>query len=94
MERVWYGLMNANEPSRAAFSIPSILAVVAAVASFNVGAFFGLLLAGLAVVLGAIGVVLALSPKTRGGIFSMIGVAGGFIGIIAAVIKAIMWLLD
>ena len=87
------GPMNANEPSRAAFSIPSILAVVAAVASFYVGAFFGLLLAGLAVVLGAVGVVLTLSPKTRGGIFSMIGVAGGFIGIIAAVIKAIMWLL-
>ena len=86
--------MNSNNTSRAAFSIPSILALVAAIASFYVGAFFGLILAGLAIVMGAIGVVLALSPKTRGGIFSVIGIAGGLIGIIAAVIKAIMWLLD
>ncbi len=85
--------MNSNNTSRAAFSIPSILALVAAIASFYVGAFFGLILAGLAIVMGAIGVVLALSPKTRGGIFSVIGIAGGLIGIIAAVIKAIMWLL-
>lgn len=85
--------MNSNDSSKAAFSIPSILSIVAAIFSFKVGAFFGLLLAGVAIVMGIIGVLLALSPGKRGGIFSVLGVGGGLIGIIAAVIKAIMWLL-
>ena len=83
--------MSANTSSKTAFSIPSIIAVVAAIASFQVGAILGLILAGIAVVFGVIGVILALSPRTRGGIFSVIGVIGGLAGVIAAVVKAIMW---
>ena len=86
--------MSSNETSKAAFSIPSILAVVAAIGSFKVGAFFGFVLAGSAMLLGIIGLLLSLSPTTRGGIFSVIGVLGGAIGIIAAVIKAIMWIAN
>ena len=85
-------LMNSNETSKAAFSIPSILAVVAAIFSFKVGAFFGFVLAGVAILMGVIGVVLSLSPGKRGGIFSVIGVLGGAVGIVAAVIKAILWI--
>ena len=86
--------MNANQSGRAAFSIPSILSVVAAIFSFRMGAFFGLFLAGVAVVLGILGLLLSLSPTTRGGIFSMLGIFGGSVGIIAAVVKAIMWIAN
>ena len=86
--------MNSNETSKAAFSIPSILAVVAAILSFKVGAFFGFVLAGVAILMGVIGVVLSLSPGKRGGIFSVIGVLGGAVGIVAAVIKAVMWIAN
>ncbi len=86
--------MNSNETSKAAFSIPSILAVVAAIFSFKVGAFFGLVLAGIAILMGVIGVVLSLSPGKRGGIFSVIGVLGGAVGIVAAVAKAILWITN
>lgn len=85
--------MSSDGQSKAAFSIPSIIAVVAAIFSFKVGAIGGLLLAALAIVSGIIGVLLSLSPKTRGGVFSLFGVVGGVIGIIAAIVKAVMWLL-
>ena len=85
--------MSSNQTTKAAFSIPSILALVAAIISFKVGAFFGFVLAGIAILMGIIGVLLSLLPSVRGGIFSMIGVIGGVAGIIAALIKAIMWIV-
>ena len=77
--------------NRASFSIPSIIAIIAAIASFYFGATLGLLFAGVAFVFGAIGLVLALSPKTRGGIISIIALGLSFIGVIAAVVKAIRY---
>lgn len=77
--------------NRASFSIPSIIAIIAAIASFYVGAILGLLLAAVAFVFGAIGLVLALSPKTRGGIMSIIAVILSFIGVIAAIVKAVTY---
>lgn len=76
---------------KAAFSIPSLLAIVAAILSFNVGAIFGLLLAAVAFILGVFGIMLAISPKTRGGGISILAVVLSFVGVIAAIIKAIMW---
>lgn len=76
---------------KAAFSIPSLLAIVAAILSFNVGAIGGLLLAAVAFILGVLGIVLALAPRTRGGGLSILAVILSFIGVIAAIIKAIMW---
>lgn len=75
----------------ASFSIPSLLAILAAILSFNVGAILGLLLAALAFIFGVLGVMLAFSPKTRGGAISILAVVLSFIGVIAAIIKAIMW---
>jgi len=72
---------------RPAFSIPSILSAIAAFLSFKAGAIFGLVLAILAIVLGAFGVLLSLMPNKRGGIVSVIGILAGAIGIVAAVIK-------
>jgi hypothetical protein len=84
--------MNSTASHTAAFSIPSIIAIVAAILSFYFGAILGLILAGIAIVFGVLGVVLSLSPRTRGGIFSVIGVLGGLIGVIAAIVKAVMWM--
>lgn len=77
-----------SEPAQSKFSVASILAVVAAIASFFQGATFGLLLAIAAIVLGVIGLLFSLSVKKRGGIVSVVSVAAGLIGIVAAIIKA------
>lgn len=75
------------------FSIPSIIAIVAAIASFMVGAFWGFLLAMVALLFGAIGFFLAFSSRVRGGMVSMLAVAAGVLGVIAALVKGIAWLL-
>jgi hypothetical protein len=72
---------------RPAFSIPSILAIIAAAISFKAGAVFGLIMAIVAILLGVLGMLLALSPRTRGGIVSVIGMLGGLFGIVAAAFK-------
>ena len=74
------------------FSVPSILAIIAAVVSFMTGAFWGFLLAVAAVVLGLIGVIMAFSTRTRGGLVSTLAVLGGLLGLIAAIVKGIAWL--
>lgn len=77
--------------SKASFSIASILAIIAAILSFNVGAILGLFLAAAAFIFGALGLVLALAPGTRGGMLSILAVILSLIGVIAAIVKAIMW---
>ncbi len=83
-----FAIMNEN---KASFSIPSVLAIIAAILSFSFGAILGLVFAALALIFGALGLFLALAPGKRGGGLSMIAVALSVIGVIAAVIKAIMW---
>lgn len=78
--------------SKASFSITSIVAIIAAILSFKVGAIGGLLLAAVAFIFGVLGAILALSPSTRGGGLSIFAVILSFIGVIAAIIKALMWL--
>ncbi|MGE9267684.1 MAG: hypothetical protein ACQKBY_06270 [Verrucomicrobiales bacterium] len=79
------------ESGKQSFSIVSILAIVAAIASFNVGAMLGLLCALLAFLFGVWGMIVALSPQTRGGIVSFLAVGLSFIGVIAAIVKVIAW---
>ena len=81
-----------SEPSKPAFSIPAILALIAAIASFFQGATFGLLLAVAAILLGSLGILLSLSVRKRGGIVSIFSVLAGLLGIIAAIIKAMLYL--
>lgn len=85
--------MNSVEPGRARFSIPSIIALIAALLSFTTGAFWGLVLAGIAIIFGLLGVLLSFSPSIRGGFISIVSLIAGFIGLMAAVVKASMWLL-
>lgn len=55
------------------------------------GAILGLILAVLAIVFGSFGTLLSLSPHRRGGVMSTFAMVAGIIGIVAAVIKAILW---
>jgi hypothetical protein len=72
------------------FSLVSILAIVAAIASFVVGWGAGLFLAIAAIVLGLVGVILSLLPSTRGGFMSVFAVLAGVVGIVAAIVRIVM----
>lgn len=75
------------------FSIASVLSVVCAVGSFLSGAILGLVLAVLAILFGSFGTLLSLSPHRRGGVMSTFAMVAGVIGIVAALIKALLWLV-
>ena len=85
--------MDAQETRAAKFSIPSIIALVAAVLSFATGAILGLILALVAIFFGLIGVAMSFSSRRRGGVVSTFSLLAGFVGIVAAVIKAVGWLV-
>jgi hypothetical protein len=80
--------------NKATFSIPSVLALIAAFMSFYFGAILGLIFAALAFIFGVLGLFLALSPRTRGGGLSVLAVILSIIGVVAAIIKAIIWLIS
>jgi hypothetical protein len=82
------------ESQKASFSIASIVAIIAAIFSFKFGAILGLILAAVAFIFGTLGIILALVPNTRGGGLSILAVILSFIGVIAAIVKAITWLLS
>lgn len=75
------------------FSIPSLIAIGAAIASFFVSAMGGFILALIAIVFGIIGVMLSLSPSVRGGFVSVLSLIMAAIGIVVAIAKAIAWAL-
>lgn len=81
--------MTTRASASPAFSFASILAIIAAIGSFTVGAGWGLLLAVVAIVLGVIGVVVALLPGVRGGVLSTISVLIGVVGILGAILRII-----
>jgi hypothetical protein len=72
------------------FSIPSLIAIGAAIASFFVHGGTGFILAIIAIVFGVIGFILSLSPSVRGGVVSIFSLILAVIGIIVAIIKAIL----
>jgi hypothetical protein len=72
------------------YSIPSILALAAAIASFFVSAGTGFLLAIVAIVCGVLGFILSLSPTIRGGAISVFSLCLAGLGIIVAIIRAIV----
>lgn len=82
------------ESPKASFSIASIVAIIAAILSFKFGAILGLIMAALALIFGTIGIILALMPNTRGGGLSILAVILSFLGVIAAIIKAIIWIFS
>ena len=79
-----------HRTAASAFSAPSILAIICAIASFFFGAGLGMVLAIAAIVLGAIGLMLSFSPTVRGGMTSTISVVAGVVGIVAAIFKLLL----
>ena len=70
-----------------AFSIVSILAVIAAVLSFTTGPGVSLLMAIGAIVLGALGMLIAILPGKRGGVVSILSMIAGLLGVFVAIIR-------
>lgn len=79
----------ANPAARkASFSLPSILALICAIAGFSVESAGGALLLCIAAgLLGALGVVLALLPGVRGGLVSVASIVMGLIGVVVAIVR-------
>ena len=69
------------------FSIPSLIAIGAAIGSYFSGAFWGFVLALIAIAFGILGMILSMSPSVRGGIVSIFSLFAGAIGIVVAIIK-------
>ncbi len=72
------------------FSIPSIIAIAAAIASFFVSAGGGFILAIVAIIFGVIGILVSLAPSVRGGFISILSLIVGAIGIVVAIVKAVI----
>ncbi len=75
------------------FSLPSIIAIGAAIGSFFVGAAGGFILALIAIFFGIIGFIVAMAPSVRGGFISILSIILAALGIIVAIIKAVAWAL-
>ncbi len=78
----------------ASYSLPSILALVAAIGSFFGGALWQFVLAVGAVGLGMIGVIASISPAKRGGVISLISIVIGLIAVVVALIRGIWWIIS
>jgi hypothetical protein len=72
------------------FSLPSIIAIVAAIASYFSRAGTGFFLAIVAIVCGVLGVMISMAPSVRGGFISTLSLIAGAIGIVVAIIKMIL----
>lgn len=83
-----------NSSREASFSLPSILAIVAAIGSFFTGAALQLLLALAAIVLGVLGVTLSLSPAKCGGMTSILSIVLGVIAIVVALIRGLVAIIS
>jgi hypothetical protein len=80
-----------TSPQRA--SAAAITAIVAAVAAFLVNPLLGFFLALLAVLLGVVGLVRSLSPRTSGGLMSFGAIFLGLVGIVVQVIHGALRLI-
>jgi hypothetical protein len=75
---------------RPVFTIPSVAAAFCAIGSFASHAAWGFILAILAIVLGALGILLSFIPGRRGALVSVVSIIAGLFGIIAAVVKLLI----
>jgi len=76
--------------TRAHFSIPSLIAIAAAIVSFFVSPGSGFILAMVAIAFGVIGFLLSFSPSIRGGVISFFSMFLAGIAIVVAIIKALI----
>jgi len=69
------------------YSVPSVIAIAAAIGSLFSGAMWGFILALIAIVFGIIGFMLSLSPSRRGGVVSLFSIVVAGIGIVVALFR-------
>lgn len=72
------------------FSIPSLIAIGAAIASLFVRPGAGIVLAVIAIIFGVIGFFLSFAPSIRGGLTSVFSFFLASVGIVVAIVKAIL----
>ena len=72
------------------FSLPSLIAIGAAIASYFSSAGWAFMLALIAIACGLLGVVLSMAPSVRGGFISILSLIAGGIGILIAIIKVFL----
>jgi hypothetical protein len=82
--------MEETTGTRAHYSLPSLIAIGAVIASFFVSPGLGFVLAIVAIIFGVIGILLSLSPSVRGGFVSILSLIAGAIGVVVATIRAII----
>jgi hypothetical protein len=81
--------LNMGERMKPQVATAAIIAIVSAIASFASGAFWGVILAIVAVIAGALGMLIAVSPKRRGGILSIVAIVLGAIALVRAILVAV-----
>jgi hypothetical protein len=74
-------------------TLPAVLGILLAVVAFLVHAVLGFFLSLAAVVLGAIGLLLAASPRRRGALMSACAVLLGLAGVVVQVLRGVLDLL-
>ena len=87
--------MSENPPEKVSqiYSIPSIVAIIAAIAIFFAETAGGMMaLSIVAIIFGIVGMMMALSPKVRGGLASTLAVAVAALGVLVAITKGILHL--
>ena len=70
-------------------SVPAVVAIIAAIASFFVAPLWSFILAIVAVIGGALGFLAAASPRVSGGIISIIAIVVGVLALIGAIFRAV-----
>ena len=86
-----FSSMEQQVTTTAKFSVFAIIAIVAAILSFATGAVLGLVFALIAILFGVIAMISASRASVRGGFTGMLAFLAGTLGIVAAVVKAVMW---
>jgi hypothetical protein len=83
-------MATAIQADRASFSIPSIIALICGVLAFTSSAGWAVFAAIGAIILGVVGVLMALAPSVRGGMISIVSILLGVIGFVLALIRLIL----
>jgi hypothetical protein len=78
-----------NDHMEPRITTAAVVAIVSAIASFMTGAFWGLILAIVAVLAGVLGLLLAVSRSRRGAILSIAAIVIGAIALVRALLVAV-----
>ena len=86
--------LSTRRDTGASYSVPSIIAIISAAASWFVSAGWSIFLAVLALLFGAIGVVMSIHPAKRGGVLSIVAIILGALAMLVSIIAVIFKILS